>query len=58
MNKRLIVEGYQPSRSAESLVKRDTATGRFMETGKRSASGPPASVRLPKTTSSVNIPKK
>ena len=59
MNKRYVIEGYQP-RAADSTAKIGSTGRRIMEPDprKRSPDGPPASVPLPKTTSSVHVPKK
>jgi hypothetical protein len=57
---RVLVDGYQPRPSKEAASsgwgKRDERTGAFRDV--RAASGPPPSEKLPKTTSSVSVPKK
>lgn len=59
MNKQTLVDGYQPSKSGDP--RKDVRTVRGSHAGadrNRAASGPTPAEKLPKTTSSVSVPKK
>lgn len=59
MNRKVLIEGYQPEPSKGSWTKRDERTGAFRQVSPSGLSkGPTASEPLPKTNSSVSIPKK
>ena len=59
MNRQTLVDGYQPHKASGATTKvppgRPAPPDRFPP---REPSGPTASDKLPKTTSSVTIPKK
>lgn len=59
MNRRVLIDGYHPSKPAPGAA--GTARrGHFAEVSpdKRPPSGPTATERLPKTSSSIQIPPK
>ena len=63
MSERLLVEGFRPTKSGEDgrRISRDSMSGQFLPVPGRSvsaASGPSRAEKLPKTTSSVHVPKK
>lgn len=63
MNRRLLIEGYQPIRSGgtHQIIRRDVSPGPAPPGhGKETAapSGPTPAEKLPKTHSSVHIPRK
>jgi len=62
MNRRVLVDGYQPSRSGGSwAVIKDPKSGpatTVRGTEKASPNGPTAGEKLPKTGSSVQVPKR
>jgi hypothetical protein len=60
MNRKVLIEGYQPEPSKEDTGQFVPRRGKIMKSVAASAltKGPNPSERLPKTNSSISIPKK